>query len=144
MLRDLIACSCNDKGRACRDVEGVLTIATGSYNVEGAISVEVDVATSLKQSVTETKQFVNCDASHLQRHEQSRNLAIVILLLGDAQHDDVGLLACEELTFNDFVEIRFHWDISRKTILSEIWNYWSHLKVEKPVVDDFLSVGSQD
>ena len=91
MLGHFVAGTGYDETGAGRDVECILTVATCSYDVDGAIRTEVDGNACFHQCFAKSYQFVDCDAAHLEGGEQGGYLSFRIHLAGDVEQNLPGL-----------------------------------------------------
>ena len=116
VLGNLVAGSRHHEASAGGDVEGVLSVAARTYNVDGAIGGEVDGKACLHQCFAETDKLVHSDAPHLEGSEQGCYLRLRIHFLGDVEEDLFGLLRRKLFVVEETGEYCFHLFIYDLTI----------------------------
>jgi hypothetical protein len=108
---NLVAGSRHHEASAGGDVESVFSIASRTYNVDGAIGGEVDGEACFHQCFAEADKLIHSDAPHLEGSEQGRYLRLRIHFLGDIEEDLFGFLRCELFVIEETGEYCFHLDI---------------------------------
>ena len=116
VLGNLVAGSCHHEASAGGYVEGVLSVAARTHNVDGAIGGEVDGKACLHQCFAETDKLVHGDAPHLEGSEQGCYLRLRIHFLGDVEEDLFGLLRRKLFVVEETGEYCFHLFIYDLTI----------------------------
>ncbi len=109
MFHDFHAGSGNDKACAGGDVEGVVTIATGTYDVDCLYVVaQVNGCPSAQQSIAETGKHDGGDAPHQEYCHECRELGIVISPVGYIEKNVGGLFPRQTFVLKHFVEDTLH------------------------------------
>ena len=94
----------HDEAGAGGYVEGVLPVAAGTYDVDGAIGRQVDRNASAQQGVAEAQQFVYGDVAHPVDGEQGSQLCVVVVSCRNVVHQPAGFLFAEHFVLEEMGE----------------------------------------
>jgi|GEM_PF-5346291 len=92
----------NEAGQR-RDIEGVLTIAARTNNVQHFVTVQVYRYAKLQECITETQQLIYCNAAHQENGHESSQFAFIEHAFGNADENIFGRFAGEGLMFEKVV-----------------------------------------
>ena len=108
VLGHLITRTCNHKTGGGRDVEGVLSVSSGSYYIDVPVCFQNGRYTGLQDTVAEAQELIDGDTSHLQTGEQGGNLFIGILTVRDTNQNRFHLFTSQFLVVQQPEEVAFH------------------------------------
>jgi hypothetical protein len=108
MLSHLITGTGYHETGAGRDIEGILPIAAGSYNIDGFVSGEINGNGTLYQSAPESQEFVDGDGTQRIGGQEGGHLCLSIAMLTDAAQYVMGLIHGECFVLKEFFKNSFH------------------------------------
>jgi hypothetical protein len=103
MFNHVVTGSGNDETSCRTNVESVLAVATGAYNINGFVCMQIYRLPHFQQCFPESTEFIYRDIPHQKDRNQTGNLCVVVLALRDLLQDLSGFFFPEVLMFEKSV-----------------------------------------
>ena len=106
------------------DIEGVFSIPSGSAEIHGFTTIEVDRAAQFQECIPKTVQFFQANGAHQVNSDKGSYLSRRDVFPGNSHEGFPGLFPVQGFMSKELIEYIFHFDFSLRGIQEWDWEEW--------------------